>query len=354
MKTTFFDLLQLLRHAAGPEDVFSTLAMREPAALKRRYHELAAIVHPDHNPGHVAEATEAFRRLQDLYVVAQRWMPHDRRVITITSKQQRYNATETSFGGDLCDLFVADATGGQVVLKVVRRASNNDLLQAEARVLRRIERELGGEPARAHFPRLVEHFLLRDETGSQRQVNVLQAETGYLTLAEVLRAYPGGIDAADAAWMFNRMLAVLGITHSLGLVHGALVPSHVLVRPADHNGMLVDWCYSVPNGEPMKAVSPPYSTDYPPEALAKQPVSPATDVYMAARCMVRLLGGDGDPATLPVRVPRPIQALLRSCLLPSPWRRADDAWQLFDDFQEILRDLYGPPSFRPFYMPATA
>jgi hypothetical protein len=154
--------------------------------------------------------------------------------------------------------------------------------------------------------------------------------------------------------MFNRMLAVLGVTHTLGIVHGALVPAHVLIRPADHNGMLVDWCYSVPAGDSLKAISPPYAGFYPPEVHERRSATSATDLYMAARCMVRLLGGTRGARDLPPGVPRPMRALLDACLIPAPARRPADAWHVLDDFREILARLYGPPVFRPFYMPAPA
>jgi serine/threonine protein kinase len=149
--------------------------------------------------------------------------------------------------------------------------------------------------------------------------------------------------------MFNRVLAALGTAHGLGLVHGAVLPEHVLIRPSDHNGVLIDWCYSVPIGEPIRAISRPRADDYPPEVMAKQGATPATDLFMAARLMSRLLGGAGEP---PPGAPRPIQALLRACLIPSPARRHSDAWQVLEDFHPILGDLYGPPVFRPFRMPA--
>jgi hypothetical protein len=71
---------------------------------------------------------------------------------------------------------------------------------------------------------------------------------------------------------------------------------------------------------------------------------------MAARLLLRLLGGRG--ATPPPGLPPPLAALLRACLIPAPQRRHDDAWQLLDDFRQILGELYGPPAFRPFHMPA--
>ncbi|MBX3011858.1 MAG: hypothetical protein KF832_10155, partial [Caldilineaceae bacterium] len=237
------------------------------------------------------------------------------------------------------------------LLKIVRTARNNDLLGAEAKALRLLDRDLAGKPVRANFPTLVEQVQLCDVAGTQRYVNILAYAADYVTVADILRAYPQGIDPADAAWMLNRLLAILGVTHQLGLVHGAVTPDHLLLRLADHNGLLVDWCYTVPVGEPLKAVNLAYTADYPPEVQARQPATPATDLYMAARCFLRLLGGDPATAVLPTHVPQAIQRLIRACLLPAPNRRYNDAWELFDEFQAILAHLYGPPHFRPFAMP---
>jgi hypothetical protein len=357
MNVTFPNLLNMLHSAAGPADVFGTLAGDPQAALKRRYRELVTIAHPDRNATRVDEATEACKALQEWYAAAQRHLsqgvygaaPH----ISAATKLHQYVGYAPPLQGDLCELFPAEAGGDAVLLKVARQARNNDLLQAEAQALRKIARAIEGQPARAHFPTVVEHFLLRDAAGAQRHTNVLRAESSYVSLAEVLRAYPRGLDPADAAWMFNRTLAALGVAHSLGIVHGAVHLDHVLVRPNDHNGMLIDWCYSVPVGEPLKAISPPYAADYPPEVQARQPATPATDLFMAARCMARLLGANPSTLELPASVPRPIRMLLSACLLPAPQRRADDAWQIFEDFREILGRLYGPPRFRPFHMPIT-
>ncbi len=355
MALTFSNLLQVLRDATRPDAVFGVLSGDPQLALKRRYHELVAIAHPDRNGGQIAEANQACVALREWYAAAQRQLSQGvygaTPRISATTKLHQYFGYAPPLQGDLCELFPADGAGEAVLLKVARQARNNDLLQAEAQALRKLDRALESQPARAHFPTLVEHFLLRDAAGIQRHTNVLRAEAGYVTLAEVLRAYPGGLAAADAAWMFNRMLTVLGVAHSQGIVHGAVTPAHMLVRPADHNGMLIDWCYSVPTGEPLKAISPSYKAEYPPEVQAKQPATPATDLYMAARCMSRLLGGHPTTLELPAQVPKPIRTLLSACLLPAPQRRAGDAWQVFEDFHEILGRLYGPPQFRPFAMP---
>lgn len=354
MDHTFDQLLDVLKRASSPSEVFGVLMSEPQRALQRRYRELAGLVHPDAQPARSAEAHGAFIALQRWYAEARRQLERGcygaPPLISATTQRHRYRGYAPPIPGDLCDLFAADADGAPVLLKVVRRPHNNDLLAAEAAALRRLDRELADQPVRAHFPTLVEDFQLRDAAGAQRQANALCAEAGYVALADVVRAHPGGLEPADAAWMFNRILCALGLAHDLGLVHGAVTPAHVLIRPADHNGLLIDWCYSVDAGAPLKAISRPYAADYPPEVLAREPATPATDVYMAARCMVRLLGGNGDADTLPAGAPRPLRALLRACLLPAPQRRIDDAWQVFDDFRNILDRLYGPPAFRPFLM----
>lgn len=346
------ELLALLRSASGPDDIFGELDGDAQTALKRRYRELVTLAHPDRNPTQTAAASAAFTLLHRWYETAQQQLAQGvygaRPQLQASTAQRQYSGYATDLRGDLCDLFSAEADGAAVLLKAARNPRNNDLLQAEVRALRRLERATAGQVVRAHFPTLVEHFVLRDAAGSQRQVNVLRRERGTASLAEVLRTYPQGLDPRDAAWMFNRILAALGVAHAQGLVHGALTPEHVLIRPADHNGVLIDWCYSVPAGGQIAAICKPYADDYPPEVPARQPATPATDLYMAARCMLRLLGAAGDPARLPAHVPAPVAALLRACLIPAPQRRPADAWELFDDFQALQQRLYGPRTFRPF------
>ena len=352
MTLTLNGLIQLMLRATEPEDIFGELGATPEDALRRQYRAMVIAAHPDHNPGQWAAANQAFRQLRDWHATAQRKLADGTygrpERIRAASGGRTYVGYAAPITGDLCDLFPARGDGAPALLKVARSPRSNDLLAAEAHALRRLNTDLAGQPVRAHFPTYVESFLLRDTAGSQRHVNVLRPEEGAYSLAEVLRAYPQGLHPAEAAWMFNRTLAALGTAHGMRIVHGAVLPSHMLIRPSDHNGILIDWCYSVAVGAPVKAISTPYAADYPPEVSAKQGATSATDLYMAARLMVRLLGGGAEP---PPSVPKPIQALLRACLIPAPARRHSDAWQVLEDFRAILGDLYGPPTFRPFRMP---
>ncbi len=363
MIVSLYKILQQLRRTTHPEALFGELSQPASDALRQQYRRLATQTHPDYHPHHQSEAEEAFKLLQHWYEVAQHKIERGtygkEQLIEISSPKQHYRGYESALKGDLCDLFPAWSDEGQnVLLKISRHVRNNDLLQAEAQSLKQLHRTLSSKsdlkssnhPLRAHFPTLVEHFQIRDEANSQRETNVLHFEGDYVTLKQVIAAYPTGLHPADMAWMFNRLLAALALSHEEGIIHGAVIPAHIMIRPSDHNGILIDWCYSVKAGQAIKAISPSNKQYYPPEVFKKLPATPATDIYMAANCMVSLLGGDIASGILPDSVPKPIKALLRVCLISSPYRRMSNAWQLFDDFSDILRRLYGPPTFRPFEM----
>ncbi|NTW03473.1 MAG: molecular chaperone DnaJ, partial [Oscillochloris sp.] len=282
MELTLSHLIQLMLRANEPEDVFGRLDDNLEEALRRQYRAMAIAAHPDHNPGQWTAANEAFRQLQSWYEAAQQKLADGTygkaERIRATSGSNTYVGYSEPIAGDLCEIFPTRCSGEAALLKVARSPRSSDLLQAEARALRRIDHELRGQSVRAHFPTFIEAFLLRDTAGNQRHVNVLRPEQEVYSLADVLRVYPQGLHPADAAWMFNRTLAALGTAHTIGMIHGAVLPEHLLIRPTDHNGILIDWCYSVAIGEPIKAISKPYADDYPPEVTARRGATPATDL----------------------------------------------------------------------------
>jgi hypothetical protein len=352
MQPNLEHLVDLIEQANCPADIFGSLAGDQAATLRRSYRRLAAALHPDANPGRAVAAAEAFRQLQEWYAAAQRDLRAgvygDVPRFRLTSTRCRYVCYGAVHTGEYCDLFPSTDTDGALLLKVAREPQFNPLLEAEAQAIGRIDRELNGQALRAHFPVLVERFPAADQHGRRRQVQVLRREEGTLSLADLLQRAPQGLHPADAAWIFNRLLAALGVAHSLGIVHGAVLPQHVLIRPADHNAVLIDWSASGSSGTPIRVISSTWIGFYPPEAAAGRPLGPASDLYMAARCMALLLGGSGQAPEPPPSTPAPLRRLLAACLIAAPHRRAGDAWQVLDDHHEVLRRLYGPPSFRPF------
>ena len=52
------------------------------------------------------------------------------------------------------------------------------------------------------------------------------------------------------------------------------------------------------------------------------------------------------------RLPAPLRAFARGCMLANPRQRPHDAWQLLHELDELLGRLYGARKFRPFAIPA--
>lgn len=308
------EAIALVKAARGPDDLFG-------ADAARAYRRLAQLTHPDTCPGD-SRAAYAFAKLAAL------WRQHqDGRGVLVAR-------------GDIANLYqVRDG-----LLKLVRDPADNDLMRAETMALATLRTRVE-PPLQAYFPEPVQAQRRRDpSSGVERQANVVAWLAGFRSLAEVRDAFPGGVDPRDAAWMWRRLLVAVGAAHRAGLIHGAVLPEHVMIHPREHGLVLVDWCYSGPApAVRVRTAVKRYLDWYPPEVLAGAPAGPDLDIWLATRCMTELVGP---------RMPARMAAFARGCLLASPSRRPADAWLLLAEFDELLGRLYGPRTFRPFAMPA--
>jgi hypothetical protein len=291
----------------------------DPAGTYRR---LARLTHPD-TAG--PQGAAAFARLTDLW----------RNRGTIRSSRGVYSTAVLAFEGDLANLY----TVPEGHLKLVRDPACNDLMAREATALRRIA-EQGDPRYLPYVPRLVDSFRHQDGPVRRRGNVLATTAKGLHSLAEVAERRPDGLDPRDAAWMWRRLLVALGLAHRAGVVHGAVLPEHVLIEPGDHGVVLVDWCYSTTEpGDRVPAIVPHRRDHYPAEVLDRETPGPYTDLAMAARLMTDLMGG---------RAPQALRRFADGCRLSSPRQRPDDAWKLLGELDDLLHRLYGPRKFRPF------
>ena len=346
-----------IQNANTPEDPFGDTL--DAGELRDRYRELAAQVHPDKFKAAASKkkAEDIFAKLGTLRDQAEQKLADgtygDRfailKPITVTTKKDVYTVTRRLPAGDICEVYYAtNKAGTEVALKVPRNPINNDLMDNEAKQLRWLRNEAKTKALEAmlHIPVLVDSFTLRQRGTVQKRVNAIKYAP-YVTMAEIMSAYPAGIDIRDATWMFNRVAAALLIAHQAGLVHGAVIPSNILlcVEPKskeEHNGILLDWKNAVEPGKTIKTLSTAYQSYYPQEIVEKRPVSVSADIYMLARCLEGLIGAN-NLRLLPIS----IQGLLRACWL-GPRYRTKDIYKLYQDFA----GLTGPRRFRRFEMPA--
>lgn len=358
--------------AVEPEQVFGDLkptgGESSEELLRTTHQHYARIFHPDRDPkATAAERKKATEVMQALNVMRGR---ADEKLAVGTYGQATSITIKAKFtytdvvplaAGDICDVYSAYFTNEKGVkkralLKIARSPRDADLLKNEMVVLTDLHSKKSKEDAtfQRYLPRFIEATTVK--VGSMtRPVNVLSLTKNSFTLEQIRAANPVGIEAADLAWMWRRNLEILSWVHAQGYVHGAVLPSHVMVfqsiDPKAHFGRLMDWCYAVKIGGRIKAISSAYRGFYAPEVLAKEPATPATDIYMSARCAMDLLALEhrGNVS----RAPRRIIGLLKACTLARPSARYTDVHDLYAEFEAILKEAFGPPQFRAFAMPAS-
>jgi serine/threonine protein kinase len=176
-------------------------------------------------------------------------------------------------------------------------------------------------------------------------VIVLEYREGFYTAEQIWDRHHRGLDGRHLGWMFNRILEALGFVHQQGYLHGAVLPPHLLFHAEDHGLLLAGWIHAEKANTSLKVVPDRYRDWYPPECKKKHPATPSVDIYLAAKSLIYLAGGDPVANTFPDHIPAPMQRFLKSCLLESPRMRSQDAWNLRQEFGQVLERLYGPPAF---------
>lgn len=363
MPTELEFLAEKLRTATTPFEIFGS----DPEQARRTYRKIAMLVHPDKHlgDGQIDLAKRAFVNLERWWKIQQGASdPKPNGIVEIKTRKRTYKVGETFSQGDLATLYLCefevDGKRQEAILKVARNPRDNDLVKSEAAALKALSSDKDAAKMQAFTPSLAESFVLRD-SGFDRQANVLTLHPEIVSpkdlysLEDVRRAYPGGVHPADMAWMFRRLLAVLSFAHQAKLIHAAVLPPHILIHPALHGLVLIDWSYAVTDptetGQRVVATPANYTTWYPKEVTRKSPPLPGLDLYLAAESMIYLLGGDPAKGTSPDAVPSPLRAFFRGCLIEAPAKRPQDPGELLVEFDDLLIRLYGPRKFRPFTMP---
>ncbi|HUQ61377.1 adenylate cyclase [Lentzea sp.] len=331
---TTAEALDLVERAATAEALFGprTTDPDQRKQARRLYHALASVLHPDAVGPDDTRAHAASATLTRLH---HEWS--NGTTVELRTRTAVYRVGEPFAVGSIANLYEAD---GPYVVKVVRNPALNPLLHGEWQALRELERFTDvNQWLRPFYPRLLDTS--GDVAQGSRAFTVLDPlRDGFVTLADVRRAFPDGLDGRDYAWMHRRLLKALAGAHRIGLVHGAVTADNVMVHPEQHGIVLAGWSFAVEEGQRLLATS--RAIAYPPEVEAGRPVTAATDVHMAHTLMLDLLAHDEHRQ----------RAFANGCLQEQPGGRPDAA-DLLGEYDDLLEDLYGARRFRPFALPKT-
>ncbi|HEX5426592.1 MAG TPA: hypothetical protein VFW94_23795 [Candidatus Acidoferrales bacterium] len=336
---------QRLDAACCPEDVFGIAG--DTAAVFRT---LARACHPDLHKGSVA-AERVFKKLNALKDEADRrhqsgaWGKREPLAHCATMEIGEYTVKQTPFRGAMSDLYRVD--GKPLLVKVARNHDDNDLLRAESTALKLLEAIDG--PVRDGVPKLVQTMQL--DGMRKRQANVILAFDGFYTAEQVREKTV--VEARTAVWMFKRILSLLTWIHHFKLLHGAILPPHVMFYPDNdgrrlvdkrkHSMRLIDWCYAVDlrARTRLSAWEEKWKDHYPPEVVAKKSLSPAADIYMAAQ-LIRFMCGT---------LPAPLEQVIEKCTFPDPEQRYQKAEEAFEAWTAAAQREFGPPRWHDFNIP---
>lgn len=373
-------LAKNLDRARSPVDVFGKFTSPVAKDITSIFRKMARICHPDLNNNN-AEAERAFQNLKRFYDQAidqikvgsygQNPLRHPRLsnlydpVIVLKGI---YSCTGAFMAGDLTDLHTCMVGDGRykapALVKVVRNPRDNDLLMRERDHLELLHNKLKGHDWDNCIPIVHDSFLIDSSRAGKRQrANVIQWFDGFYNCEEINQAYPDGVDGRTIAWMWKRLLLMMDWAHKLKILHGAILPPHVLFFPDNvpgpkrderkHAVRLVDWCYSVklePSAK-LLAIVPDYAGFYPPEVTTKKELGPWTDLFMGAKTMQYLVGGDVRGDFFPKHIPAPMVEQFLFCLNRDSRKRPQDVHKYFQSFNTTLEKIYGKPQYHKFNLP---
>ncbi len=281
--------------------------------------------------------------------------------LEINAGGRAYRVMDRIAIGSICTIyrcrFTTPADDVEGVFKIAGDAQSNALVANEAAKLRALlARDTGGQFA--PFLPVVEASVAVGEgsvNSPVRQANILRMHPAICspdelyTLFEVKNRYPGGLDSRNVAWIWRRLLSILGFVHAHGIVHGAVLPMHVMIEPREHKLVLIDWCgatdISAAGASPLKIIAGGHVAWYKRESASTHPPTPALDIAFAARCMIELLGGDPVEGVCPPTVEPAFQRHLQRCIMATPNARPN-AMKILADFDKLLEPMWGPRKFR--------
>ena len=287
------------------------------------FRKLRIALHPDRWPDdEKAWAESLFKEINDLHQESKQ--PAQ---IIESDSGKSYHLIRKAGEGNLRIVHFAREDFIVKVPKIQSKAANR-LIAKEYEVCRSLHESGAKNSYRHYFPDAVESFI-----HNKMRVNVFRERLGRVFSAQQIKQkFPDGLSGRHVGWMFKRVLVAIGFAHQNGWCNCAVLPPHLLFGPDDHSAMLTGWVHSEKIGENVRLVPTEWIEWYPGKMRSTKKASPAFDIHMAASLMAWLADDD---------LPRKIRAFFQGCKIGD----VQSAWDLHEQFDAVLRTVYGKPKF---------
>jgi serine/threonine protein kinase len=259
--------------------------------------------------------------------------------------------------GELSDVFTGRRARWPtelVIMKLLRDPKDLNLFENEWDSLQDLQRSeaRGAATFLRLLPQPVIHGVVSAGTYTGRRLSIFRREIGFRhTLADVIRVYPQGIPPRASIWLWRRILETLTFIHDSGMIHGAVLPAHLLIQDNDHGVRLIDFSCAGQNGGKLLAPSPGFASYYA-QLRPNATLTASLDLWLSARCITAALGGDPAKASLPAVVPAPLAGIIQRVARSDPAKPAgEDAWAIREELGDIAKQIFGAPQFNPIVMP---
>lgn len=335
----------------------------QKAHLRREYLRIAKMLHPDSytDPDEILLAQESFTKMQALHAQAEKAIADGtygtpKPKVIFETKKTKHTLGKKIVSGDISDVYhcTSEINGSSypTILKITRSSKDNDLSSNEQAILLKLQKAKDEDNLNHFVTKLVDSFTYSDGTDDHNVTVLENPADGFLDL-ETLRNnhFPDGLCPLHVGWIWRRLLLSLEFAHQNSIIHGAVLPSNILIHPELHGVVLADWSYAVDNSKRSKNISVILGSKkdwYPPEVLKKDKAIPGTDIFLAAQSMIYLLGGDPVTKSFPDNVPIEFQRYFKGCTVNSTYGRPSDAIALLQEFDTLLKDIGTPYHPRKF------
>ena len=237
------------------------------------------------------------------------------------------------------------------ILKILRDKKNIHLFDKEWDSLQTLHRS--NAPGADIFTRLIPQPIVHGEVSAGsfkgQRISIFRWRSGFrYTIGEVIQAYPQGIPPRASIWVWRRILEILAFIHASNMVHGAVLPPHLLVQENEHGIFLAGYSRSGRTGEKLQNIPQNFEDFYPKSAQYR--LTPQLDIVMSARSLIFALRGDPATASLPGAVPAPLAKVIRRVALDK--RSHEDAWAIREELGKIAKEVFGASKFIPIVMPS--